>query len=139
MEPHSPYKPIFDSLSRMVDLRIAEEKAEDDGDGEKLTEIRKAIADEEVVLNKATYGFEPEMLTRFAKNHTDFVRLRQNQKIGATGATLKERKEQAIVAQLYKKAKELEEEEKERQDLEALQYGQLVKKNDDDNNQGGQQ
>lgn len=133
MEPHSPYKPIFDSLSRLVDLRIAEEEAEEEGDGEKLAEIRKAIADEEVVLDKATYGFEPEMLTKVAKNHTDFVRLRQNQKIGATGATLKERKEQAIVAQLYKKAKELEAEEQERQDLETLQYGQLVKKNDDEN------
>lgn len=135
MEPHSPYKPIFDSLSRLVDLRLEEEKAEEDGDGEKLTEIRRAIEDEEVVLNKATYGFEPEMLMKVAKNHTDFVRLRQNQKMDSTGVTLKERKEQAIVAQLYKKAKELEAEEQERQDLETLQYGQMVKTNDDKNGQ----
>ena len=75
------------------------------------------------------------MLMKVAKNHTDFVRLRQNQKMDSTGVTLKERKEQAIVAQLYKKAKELEAEEQERQDLETLQYGQMVKTNDDKNGQ----
>lgn len=138
MEPRSPYKPIFDSLSRLIDLRMEEQKAEEDGDGEKLAEIRKAIEDEEVVLNKATYGFEPDMLMKIAKTNADFAQMRQNKRMDSTGVTLKERKEQALTAMLFKKAKELEEEEKERQDLETLQYGVMVKTNDDDKN-GGQQ
>ena len=137
MEPHSPYKPIFDSLSRMIDLRNAEHDAEEDGDGEKLAEIRRAIQDEEVVLNKATYGFEPDMLMKIAKTNADFAQMRQNKRMDSTGVTLKERKEQALVAMLFKKAKELEAEEKEREDLETLQYGVMVKTNDD--NKNGQQ
>ena len=133
MEPTSPYKQIFDIISKIVDLRCEEERAEDAGDGEKLVEIRKEIEKEEVKLDKSVYGFEPEMLSKVAKGHTEFVKLQTDD---AKVASLKEEKEQAIVSQLYKKAKELELKEKERRGIEdeALEYEILAKKKDDEEN-----
>lgn len=132
MEPLSPYKQVFDIISKVVDLRCEEDKADTDGNGERLIEIRKQIAAEEAKLSKAVYGFEPEMLSKVAKGHSEFVKLKTDD---SKVASLKEEKEQAIVSTLYQKAKELELKDKERQGLEdeALQYEVLSKKKDDTN------
>lgn len=131
MEPLSPYKEIFDIISRIVDLRVEEEQAEEGGNGERLNEIAKEIEIEEANLQKATYGFEPEMLSKVAKGHSEFVKLNSKSDV----ASLKEEKEQAIVSQLYQKAKELELKEKEREGLrdEELEYEVYSKQLDNQN------
>ncbi|MBQ8444710.1 MAG: hypothetical protein IJX25_05105 [Clostridia bacterium] len=131
MEPTSPYKHIFDIVSKIVDLQVEEDKAEEAGDRKRFIELRKELKNEEAKLDKAVYGFEPEMLSKVAKGHSEFVKLQTKPDV----ASLKEEKEQAIVSQLYKRAKELELKEKERDGLrdEELEYEALSKKKDDEN------
>ncbi|MBQ8792650.1 MAG: hypothetical protein IJZ62_03455 [Clostridia bacterium] len=131
MEPTSPYKHIFDIVSKIVDLQVEEDKAEEAGDRKRFIELRKELKNEEAKLDKAVYGFEPEMLSKVAKGHSEFVKLQTKPDV----ASLKEEKEQAIVSQLYKRAKELELKEKERDGLrdEELEYETLSKKKDDEN------
>jgi len=132
MEPKSPYKPIFDIVSKIVDLQCEKDDAEEGGDGSKVKALSKAIKAEESKLDKAVYGFEPDMLAKVAKGHSEFVKLQTDD---SKVASLKEEKEQAIVSQLYKKAKELELKDKERQGLEdeALEYEVLAKKKPEEN------
>ena len=116
MEKLSPYKKIFDASAEYCDVLNKLKKAEDNGDKEQVEILVKEAEVKKQHLTQVMSKFDMNVLTRVAQNKQKLVEMTADPE---KKVTLKEKRDAAIALCVYKFAKRLEEERKQRVQMQA--------------------